>query len=619
LYDVGAAALLDMGSTAARVAQSGAGGEAAPVSSRPRSTVRRTWWLPLVAALTTATIAAPAGAHWSASYSRSLFVERYLVCDGDLDVRCVGPDAARDPLLGALELQPLVADRNNDHIVDPARDAAVLAAYFDMQHAVPALREMLVLPMPKGAEDTHTEMEVHALRAEAAYALAKLGDRQSVAPMVALVRYFETEGHGTLWGDTVAAITELSPTDASAYARDFLGRMKLSDTRMSMPGGGSQLAVLEPILVAKDKSALPVLRALTEVEDATTRGAPKVPLSDSHTWCRLMATRLELGDTKLVDEVRTAFAGSYSGTMVATCDGEFLRAYGSDPRDAEILLRHTGRDDLGFDAGMSLSAYDRIIALVAALRGRNDVAAQKARRVLLTGLRERSKYPHVADETHRSFGRHFVALHRAALAGLGDAESLRIIRAMILDTNDLSGVADLAALRAVQLELPGAIDDATTRMAMDVAFTNDERSGIFEDLRVRLLDAVVVAAPEDSRWAVALIDAELDTREHAIAIWSRNAPLETCDAVMAAANGATEPGINQGFLVLTTRLHGCRSDFDLATRDETRPAKVRGMAFEALAILGVAIPRDVVTAAERDDDLRVHLGRTHAIAHALRR
>lgn len=258
----------------------------------------------------------------------------------------------------------------------------------------------------------------------------------------------------------VAALTELSAPDAAKYAREFLGRMKLSDPRMSMPGGGSQLVVLEPILVAKDKAALPVLRALTDVEDATSGGVPKVPLVDSHTWCRLMATRLKLGETKLVDEVRTTFAGSYSGTMVATCDGQFLRAYGNDPRDAGILLRHTGRDDLGFDAGMSLIAYDRIIALVAALRGRTDAAASKARRELLAGLRERSKYPHVADATHRNFGMHFVALHRAALAGLGDAESLRIVRAMILDGNDLSGVADLAALRGVQLGLDGALDAA---------------------------------------------------------------------------------------------------------------------------------------------------------------
>lgn len=574
--------------------------------------------VPFVAALTTASIARPSSAHSSASYSRSLFVERYLVCDDeDVDARCVGPDAARPQLLAALELAPLVVDRNNDHIVDPARDAAVLAAYFELQHAVPALRTMIVLPMPEGAQNTHTEMEVHALRAEAAYALAKLGDRDSIAPMVALVRDLETEGHGSLWGDTVAALTELSPPDASKYAREFLGRMKLSDTRMSMPGGGSQLAVLEPILVAKDKTALPVLRALTDVEDATSHGAPRLPLTDAHTWCRLMATRLKLGETKLVDEVRTAFAGSYSGTMVATCDGEFLHAYGSDPRDAGILLRHTGRDDLGFDAGMSLIAYDRIIALVAALRGRTDAAAGKARRELLAGLRERSNYPYIADDGHRNFGTHFVALHRAALAGLGDAESRRIVRAMILDSNDLSGVADLAALRAVQLGLDGALDDATMRMTMDVAFTNDERSGIFDDARVRLLDAVVAAAPADPRWTVALIDAERDTREHALSIFSRRSPWGACKSVLAAADVATGRGIDDGFLVLTTKRDGCRADFDATARDEARPAKVRGMAFEALAILRARLPRTVIDAATKDDDMRVHLERTAAIASVI--
>lgn len=558
-----------------------------------------------------------ADAHWSASYSRSLFVERYLVCDGDLDVRCVGPIAARDELLADLELGPIEVDRNNDHVVDPAREAAVFAAYFDMREAIGPLRTMLVLPMPPGAKDTHTELEIHALRAEAAYALAELGDERSIAPITALAHHFETEGHGFLWGDTVTALTRLSPAAGAAYGRDFLSRMQLSDTRMSMPGGGSQLVVLDPILRAQDRLALPVLRRLTAREDATSRGAPRVELADAHTWCRLMGTRLGLGEQPLVTDVRKAFGGSYSGTMVATCDGEFLRAYGGAPQDAEILLRHLGRDDLGFDAGMSLVAYDRLIALVAGLRGAEGRAASKARKTLLAGLRERSAYPHVADPTHRNFGTHFVALHQAALAGLGDAEAAAVLHAMIVAPDDVSGVADLAALRAIQVGVPGALDDAAVRLTLDLGFANDERSGIFEDLRVRLLDAFVAAAPSDPRWAVALVDAERDVRERAFSRHARLRPPGTCAAVIPAAAGATERGIDEGFLVLTTQGDGCRAEFDRAIRDDRAPVKVRGMALEALAILRVAVPRAVIDQARSADGMAVHLQRVAAIREAL--
>ncbi|HWB78197.1 MAG TPA: hypothetical protein VG755_24700, partial [Nannocystaceae bacterium] len=318
--------------------------------SRSKSSQVAVLGLALVAVIT------PRGAdaHWSASYSRSILVERYLVCDEDVDPRCVGPDVAHDQILHALALGPIDPDRNNDRIVDPARDAAVLAAYFDLKETIPALRRMLVTPMPEGAKGTHAWLEVHALRAEAAYALAQLGDVQSADEIVKHVRDFETHGHGTLWADTLAALTQLSPPHASAYARDFLARIELADLRMSMPGGSSQLAALAPIIATQDREALPVLRRLTAGEDTGSTSKPRIPLSSAHGWCQLMAARLAIGEQPLVDDVREQFAGSYSGTMVATCDGAFLKTFGRDAKDVDILLRHLGRDDNGFDAGISL-------------------------------------------------------------------------------------------------------------------------------------------------------------------------------------------------------------------------------------------------------------------------
>lgn len=559
-----------------------------------------------------------ADAHWSASAGRSLFVERYLVCDEDVDARCMGPDAAHDELVDALRLGAIDPDRNNDRVVDPAHEAAIFAAYFDMRDAIPHLRRILALPMPEGAVDTHAEIEVNGLRAEAAFALAALGDEASAPAIAKLLRAFETEGHGFLWRDTLQALTNLSPAQASSYARNFLSRHALADMRMSLPGGSSHLDALEPIVVARDRAALPVLRRLTEGESATDRGSPRVALSDSHNWCQLMAARLALGDQPLRDDVRKAFAGSYSGTMVATCDGDFLRTYGTDPEDAAILLRHLGRDDLGFDAGMSNLAYGRLLALVAALDERErsqgkSKAITRAREILRAGLRERSSYPHVADPSHSNFAPHFVALHDAALAGLGDTAARAKLHAIIVDDTDRSGVADLAALHALRLEVPGAVDDAARRLALDVAFTNDERSGIFEDVRTKLFEALREQAPDDPRWTVALVDATADVRERAIHQLSRRSPHGTCDAVLDAATHATDRAVDDALLVLTTLPGRCRAPLRRAAANARNPDAVRGMAFEALAILDEPAPRLRSTSR----DLEIHLERAATIRTTL--
>lgn len=565
-----------------------------------------------------------ASAHWSASYGRSILVERYLVCDDDddrLDARCVGPVAAAAQLRADLRDVVVQADRNNDAEVDPARDAAVFAAYFDMRETVPALRELLRMPMPADAVGTHAQMEVMALRAEAAWALAELGDDASAPEIAALVRTLETEGHGTLWEDTVRALTRVSAPAASRYAIDFLGRIELQDLRMSMPGGSSQLVVLEPILAARDREALPALQRLTAIDDLFGRGETALEIPDSHGFCKFAAARVQLGEQPLRDRVRKAFEGSYSGTHVATCDNALLRAFGDDPRDATMLLRHTGRDDLGFDRSMSLLAYDRIIALVAALSGRDDAAAVRARKLLREGLRERSGFPHVADPGHSNFAPHYVALHHAALAGLGEAASAKRVHAMILDADDRSGVADLAALRALQLELPGAIEDAAARLVLDLGFENEERSGIFSGLRVRMLEALQHRAPDDPRWAVALLDPERDVRERAMRLFAHDTPAGACDAVLDVADAAAPVqwgrGIDDGLLVLTTRGDGCRPQLERIVADTTRAAKLRGMGLEALAILGAPLPRERAAWVRAEPDLRMPVERAEQIARRL--
>lgn len=568
-----------------------------------------------VAACVGVCAAGDAQAHWSASYRRSLLVERYLTCDDDLDVACVGPVAAAGTLRAALAPIELAPDRNDAVAVEAAREAAVWAAYTDDRSAVPSLRAMLTMPLPAALRDTHAEFDVHALQAEAAYALAALGDRSSADAVVTLLRELEVHGHGSLWADTLEALTRLDVQAASRYAIGFLARLELADMRMSMPGGSSQLVALVPIVAAHDRAALGELRRLSAGEDATAHGEPRVPLTDAHAFCQVVATRLSLGDEPLRTRVRKAFAGSYSGTMVATCDAALLRTFGDDVADVDILLRHVGRDDLGFDAPMSLVAYDRIIALLARLHGRSDAASRRARAQLREGLRARSGYPHVAQPEHRNYAPQFELLHHAALAAAGDVDALARVTAFADAADDRSGLADLAALRALQLQLPGAAELAAARLARDVAFANDERSGIFAGARVRLLEALVAQRPDDPRWAVALVDADIEVREHALAAYSRRAPARSCEVVLAAARDATARGVDDGLLALTTRGDGCRPQLAALADDADARDELRGMAIEALAILGVAPSRALQR--HPPEGLRQHLQRAAVISRGL--
>jgi hypothetical protein len=79
----------------------------------------------MVAALAVAVTAAPAtaAAHWSASYSRSILAERYLVCDDDdrLDAEAGGEldlvDRRDRGRVGDAEEQPLAAPEQRQHAV----------------------------------------------------------------------------------------------------------------------------------------------------------------------------------------------------------------------------------------------------------------------------------------------------------------------------------------------------------------------------------------------------------------------------------------------------------------------------------------------------------------------
>ena len=523
-------------------------------------------------------LAHDAHGHYSASRSTRLRGDRHLICTDAGDaarVDCVGPHRARATLLADLAIGALAPGKNQSQRVDRARDAALDAVYFSVREAIPKLRVWLAEQRPTARDANDRVMfDKQALRAEAAYALAHLGDVASAPAIAALIEELETTGTGFMWGDTLAALAKLEPARASRYVIGFAGRT--TDWRTSMPGGGGKLAALEHVLAEDAAIALPVLARLAKREET----------GYDHAHCELQATRVRL-DERFRAEVRVQLLGHYSGTWLAGCANAVIARLGVVPADAEALVRHLGRDDRGMDHGVANIAYTRILELETRLD--RSAPSEAARKLLRRGLATRSTWPHVADPSHSNHSLHFVALHHAALAGTGDVAARSKLFALIDDAADRSGSAWLAAYWALRLRLPGATDRVAALMARGVATKDANRSGVFARIRGRTLDAFADVAPRDGRWAVLLLDGDVDASERALYRLSRARPPGACEAVTRAAPAIPGSSVmtqtDNAFLALTVLGSTCLPALETLFLDGAAPGEVRTSALEIVAAL----------------------------------
>ena len=533
----------------------------------------RVSWLAVVVS-TIALAPSPTDAHHSASRSGPLQRERYLVCarpDAIDRVECVGPERARSSLLRQLALGDLVDRKNLDYWIEPAHTAAVWSAYFNVRDAIAPLRTWLTIRLDASDAHSHLMFDKQGLRGEAAFALAKLGDKPSAPAIAALLRELETTGVGSIWSETLAALTELDPARASAYALDFLART--TDFKMSLPGGSSKLLALDAIRVDDAARAKPVLAKLAQREEH----------GYDHAYCEIMATRVRI-DPAVHVQARELFVKPYSGTWLAGCAESVIARMGTEILDVDALVRHLGRPDTGIDFGMTNLGYLRMLELEIALAQRRDQSADDVRTILRAGLGERSTWPFLADPTSSSYAPHFAAFHAAALAGVGDGAAGRRLEMLVDDPADTSGVAWLASLYDLKLGRPGSVDRAARLIARGIAYDNREHTGVvYAGVRTRVLDAFVARAPDDGRWAVAVLDRDPDTHEHALELISRLHPRGACEAVTSAARRATGHAAEFGFLALTAYGTACIPALDgLATSKDLSP-DVRGAAIEMLA------------------------------------
>ena len=546
----------------------------------------------------------PARAHHSASSTGAFLLPRSTACSEPKlhDPRCVGPQRAMPLVVAQLRRSPRGAPRR-------LHEAAIAAAYYDLREAIEPLRDVLRLQ-----HEPH-EHALWRLRAEAAYALAQLDDRSSVHAIASLVEALEVHGSGTLWIDTLEALAQLDAEEASRYAVDFLGRVEsLVSFRVSMPGGTSKDRVLAHLRPG-EQAALPALQRLTEVESVSIR--------DDRTFCKLMAARMRAGDARLRAQTRKTMSGSYSGTSAASCDADWLGVFGTEPEDAAVLVRHLGRPDAGLDHPVTNVAYGQILELLARMNAAlpNAGAAERrrieaARRTIRAALLERADWPHLRDPTHRAWAQHFPVLQAAALAALGDEAARGDLLRFVGDPDDRTGTAWIAALWGLRLQL--RVDDAVAAlMARGGTYRNAWRSGLYRDLRVRVLDEWLARQAADPRWTVALVDAELDVAERALARLSRDKPIEACRLVLAASRDASREAAERGISTLLALGDACRSDLEATALDVRAPSKVRGPALELSAVLGWPRTREVAERAYSQSNMPPYVGRARRMADAL--
>jgi hypothetical protein len=596
-----------------------------------------------------------ARAHWSASQGGSLYVDRYLACgDHPFDQpRCVGL-RAQDWIIKSLSLPALSPGKNNDDVVDPAHLAAVTAVYYNVREAIPRLRKILALRTKPADRDQHVSLEKNGLRAQAAYALANLGDRESVGKIRELVREFEVDGHGFLWRDTLEALATIDGKAAAEYATEFLGRAR--NWRMSLPGGGSKTDALSYLTRANYRPALKLLRRLTADE-----GKPAG--LDDHTFCMMMGARVALGDEPLRTQVRALLLGNYSGTWLAGCEEHLYTGLGNHPDDAAALLRRLGQlrrpgvPHSGMDYGVTNRSYISVLRLVWRLRqnpahGAVDARVERAEenlreglselerkwpettsaakkreaeRLLRDGLRERASWPHVSKPGHEDYAPHFAAMHMAALAGLGDNSAREKLYLMIDGDKDRSGAAWIAAYWAVRLRLEGVQEHVASLMQRGVTYDNQEHTGLYQGIRTRVLNAYAWEYPDDARWAVLLLDhgteamrSRGDAAERALYLLSRWRPAGACAVVTKAAPRATAPAVEWAFLSLTALGQNCRVELEEVAKNSKLAAKVRGPAIEMLAAMRADATDELIRRSAGEEAMRIYLERARIIYAASR-
>ncbi len=459
--------------------------------------------------------------------------------------RCTGERSYA--CLGALRVSPYalatIAQASDWRRTVPAIE---LAARLDMRQAVPLLRALLA---PNVEPRT---------RSAAALALVELGDHESGPAIAALLRELEEATYPISWDECARALFAVDRGAALEYAHDWMQRHPALESRAEE---ARAFQVIEVLRATNDDASLPALRAwMAPFENVDSEEADFVV-------AHVLAARLQFGDEPLRSRIQAQLVAP-EWTIVPALPEIALDGLGYDANDAMGLAMIASTT--GLEARVAYDGIDRLVPLLSDAQR----AALVARMSEYTSVRE--------DPSHPNYSPRLLVRHHASLARLGHAPSAARLA-------ELAGQADgsmssvIAAREALALGLPGAADAVYATLA--AGRTAREELAPRED-RLALLDrAAAQMGSEDGRWAVAVLDPQLD--ERALYHLARLRPASACDAVfpVLASGGTLERQVRPALTALTTLGDACRPHLEQLVSHPRAPAVTRGAALEVLARL----------------------------------
>ncbi len=542
-------------------------------------------------------------------------VEKVVLIEGENDFHCLGFARGR---AGILRVVAAPAGARFAHHQDASSWRLVnvrAAGAIGLTEVIPHLRRELERPVPPGPADHHTfellDAKLHAMRA-----LGDLGDRDSAARIVSVLKSREDESYSLIWEDYLEPLARLDPAAAQAYAVSLIervatGKRKPTD-KDAMRDDGVVREVL-PLLTTPSASDLAVVQRLA----ADTEGNS----SRWHDACDVLAARLRLGDDALRKALRAELSVDLHTNRAVVCYSQVMPfAFpGEAPDEVDTLLfRHR------YEAILHL--LDRARGL--AKEGQLDASWKEAQKKILAWLKKRSSEPDIAGgKSDTRFNPQKRALHLTALAVLGDAAAKKELDLLIDDPAD-DGVAPwIAAEQALRFDLAGAADHTEKRLRWAIEHgtrrydteLDPKRGPLSIDDHVRVIDAL--AARGDVRFALGLLDTERGGREAAAVHLAKLKPAAACEVVGTAAKrgGASGMGgnaIDDALWTLTLLGDACRGTMWRLLGDAKEPPAVRGMALEVLAMMRDARVAGMLESDDKRDDLRAHRQRAKIIYSA---
>ncbi|MFO0550621.1 MAG: hypothetical protein U0271_19665 [Polyangiaceae bacterium] len=487
------------------------------------------------------------------------------------DFRCLGIPRGTAGILRVIGAPPGARFSEHPYPYSWIETNVEVAGIMAVDTATPYLRRLLAR---KAKSDVAEGVDLDRLRVKvaAARALADLQDSASATVVLELVRDRESRTFPGLWDDAVDALERLDPKVAADYAIEAYDR--IAATPDHDVAESARTLRLMHLLAHRDARALAALgKVAAEVSET------------SHEGCLLMGARVLAGDDKLRGELRAELSVDLRTNRAVVCYSEIIRAAfpGDDPDEVPtLILRHR---------------YEEIALLVDKMARAEAAGAQnpkfaKARKDLRDFLEKQRGTPAIAGgHSDNRYSAEDHALFLAISAKLGDTRDAKALSAWIRDADDELVAPWVGARAALDLELPGAADDAAVRLSIARsrltqrfstelwptrgALTITEHGEIIERL----------FAIGDDRFALGLLDRDVFTRELTASLVARRKSKKTCKVVADAASGAEEDAIQAAFWSLSTLESGCESDFARLFFDKSQPNQVRGMALEALAML----------------------------------